>query len=464
MVRKRWSAAGHDGEAKVRYLVRPRRSVVEELDIPARTLSRRGRARRLETLRIKRRHDRETTAIDAMVRDYRGRVVRGGTEAPLTGMHLVDITPADADRLGRDHPGLVVLRDRALDLIRPVRRPETVPTGRPATADLWHLERVGLGARGRRRLSATGSGVTVAVLDTGVDASHPELAGAVRGGVRFDVDRGAVIAEPTSFDTEGHGTHVAGLICGRRVGVAPGAKVFGAIMLPGGRGMLSDFVLALEWAGQEESVQIVNLSAGIPGWIDGMQETILDLRRVGVLPVVAVGNEGAGRTRSPGNYPHVVSVGAAARGGGVAGFSGGGRISAEGRSWTVPALVAPGEQVMSAVVGGGYEAWDGTSMAAPIVAGLAALLLEAHGTGDLAVADLEGMLLESCARLDAPGARQGHGLARVHPGLVSGDALRHPPAAKPPRRATRRKGASAGSARSPSARSGSARQDRPGGR
>ena len=394
-------------------------------------------------VRSLRRRDRRSLDLDAMVRDYRGTLVRGGAETPLTGIQLIEMAPDDAERLGRDQPALVVLRDRAIDLIRPVRRSPGASKVRPAAADLWHLGRIGLGGRTRARLSATGAGVTVAVLDTGIDGSHPELEGAVDAVVRFDPVSGAVIRAESCIDTDGHGTHVAGLICGRRVGVAPGAKAVGAVMLPGGRGMLSDFVLALEWAGQEESVQVVNLSAGIPGRVDGMQETIGDLRRVGVLPVVAIGNEGAGKTRSPGNYAEVLSVGAAARDGGVAAYSGSGRIADGVRRWSVPALVAPGEQVMSAVIGGGYEAWDGTSMATPIVAGLAALLIEAHGGGDLTVADLETLLLESCTRLDGPVGRQGRGLARVHRTLRTSPPARHAPVAKPPpaqRRARKARG------------------------
>lgn len=452
MARKRRSSAGACGDEVVRYLVRPRGAGVEAFDVPPGSVTRRGASRRLAALRSARRRGIEACDLDAMVRDYHGRIVRGGADTPLTGMQLVDMSPGEAERLGRDHPSLLVLRDRRIDLIRPVRPTSGVPKGRPAAADLWHLDRVGLGARSRRRLGVTGAGVTVAVLDTGVDASHPELSGAVRGAVRFDPATGAAIGEPTSFDTDGHGTHVAGLICGRTLGVAPGAEVFGAIMLPGGRGMLSDFVLALEWAGQEETVRIVNLSAGIPGWVEGMEETILDLRRVGVLPVVAVGNEGAGRTRSPGNYPDVISVGATARQGGVASFSGGGRMAAEGRSWTVPKLVAPGENVMSAVIGGGYEAWDGTSMAAPIVAGLAALLLEAHAGRELTVTDLEELLLESCARLDGPAVRQGRGLARVHRTLVSEPDRARKGKATPPRPPATRRTGTVGSPRHASGR------------
>jgi subtilisin family serine protease len=204
---------------------------------------------------------------------------------------------------------------------------------------------------------------------------------------------------------------VAGLICGKTVGVAPGTKVTSGVMIPGGRGNLSDFILALEWAAALPEVQIVNLSAGIPGYLPEMQAVVGDLLAVGILPVFAVGNEGRNRTRSPGNYIEPLSVGATDRRNRVAGFSGGGVLIADNHQYTVPDLVAPGAGVYSSVVGGGYEAWDGTSMATPIVTGVAALILEKRP--NLTVTDLVDELLDTCRDLGAPPERQGKGLVQV---------------------------------------------------
>lgn len=182
-------------------------------------------------------------------------------------------------------------------------------------------------------------------------------------------------------------------------------------MIPGGRGNLSDFILALEWAATQPEVQIVNMSAGIPGYLPQMRAAVADLLYDGIFPVIAVGNEGRNKTRSPGNYIEVTSVGASNRDGRVSNFSGGGTIVADNHQYIVPDLVAPGEGVYSSVMGGGYEAWDGTSMATPIVSGVAALILEKHS--DIRVTDLQGEIMNACKDLNFAPDRQGAGLVQV---------------------------------------------------
>lgn len=163
------------------------------------------------------------------------------------------------------------------------------------------------------------------------------------------------------------------------MGVAPGARILNGVMIPGGNGNVSDFVLALEWTARRSDVQIVNMSAGIRGFTEGLLQVVSeDIRTVGILPVFATGNEGRNKTRSPGNYIDPISVGASNRDDRVASFSSGGTLVTENHQYTVPDLVAPGEGVYSSVIGGGYEAWDGTSMATPVVAGVAALMLEKY--------------------------------------------------------------------------------------
>ena len=182
-------------------------------------------------------------------------------------------------------------------------------------------------------------------------------------------------------------------------------------MIPGGFGNLSDFVLALEWAATQPEVQIVNMSAGIRGYLPEMREPVADLLAVGVLPVIATGNEGRNRTRSPGNYNEVLSIGASNRQSRIASFSSGGTLIADNHQYWVPDLVAPGESVYSSVMGGGYESWNGTSMATPIASGVAALILEKYPA--MTVFDLRETLLTTCRDLGFSGDRQGAGLVQV---------------------------------------------------
>jgi subtilisin family serine protease len=317
----------------------------------------------------------------------------------------------------REFPDALVLRDQPIPLIEPRKTLEAEHKSKLAAADLWHLGLIGLAAARKRKkpFKGTGEGVTVAVLDTGVEASHPEIKHAVLSAYTFDAKAWKAKKAKKSVDTLGHGTHVTGLIAGKTVGTAPGASVVSGVMLPGGHGQLSDFVLALEWCASQPHIQIVNVSAGIRGYLPGMHNVVADLLAVGLLPVVACGNEGRNKTRSPGNYAEVMSVGACNKRSKVSDFSSGGTIVSDQHQYKVPDLVAPGEGVYSCVQGGGYEAWDGTSMAAPIVSAVAALVLERHPK--ITIGQLQEELLTTCKDIGQDEDRQGKGLVQVKAAL-----------------------------------------------
>ena len=337
-------------------------------------------------------------------------VSRGEEHTRVTGTTVVDMTDDEAKRMSRELPDVLLLKDRPIDLIAPVKGTAAAKK-RLTASDIWHFRAIGLKAARSKGFKGTGAGVTVAVLDTGIDDTHAELEGRVLAAYTFDTATWEATQISPSHDTHGHGTHVAGLTCGKSVGVAPGARVLNGIMIPEGSGMLSDFVLALEWAATRPEVQIVNMSAGIRGYLPEMREPVADLLAVGVLPVIATGNEGRNRTRRPGNYNEVLSVGASSKQNRVASFSSGGTLVADNHQYVVPDLVAPGKAVYSSVMGGGYESWDGTSMATPIVSGVAALILEKHP--DMSVPDLQEELLSTCRDLGQPEDRQGAGLVQV---------------------------------------------------
>jgi subtilisin family serine protease len=147
------------------------------------------------------------------------------------------------------------------------------------------------------------------------------------------------------------------------------------------------------------------------GFQPGFDDVVRALLFAGVLPIAAVGNEGRNRTRSPGNYQPLLSVGATGGDGSVAAFSGSGRIQIDHHVYDVPDLVAPGKDVYSSVRGGGYEAWQGTSMSAPIVSGLAALVLERQP--DLPVLDVMDVLLNAATPVPGDPLRAGLGAARL---------------------------------------------------
>ena len=158
--------------------------------------------------------------------------------------------------------------------------------------------------------------------------------------------------------------------------------------------MIARVLGGMNWA-VGKGIRILSMSLGLRGFRDDFEVVTQILRDRNVLPVFAIGNEGAGSSRSPGNYPEALSVGAHDRQGLIADFSSSQRF---GRSDDplVPDLVAPGVDIISARPGGGFQSMDGTSMATPHVAGLAALLLQAmpNATPD----QIEEAIFASCER------------------------------------------------------------------
>ena len=193
------------------------------------------------------------------------------------------------------------------------------------------------------------------------------------------------------------------------MGIAPGAKLASAIVIEGGDAVARvlggmDWVVGL-------GARVLSMSLGFRGMWDDFLPLTRALRARNVVPVFAVGNEGPGTSRSPGNYAEALSVGACDSQGRVADFSSSQRFRRR-LDPVVPDIVAPGVATISARPGGGYQAMDGTSMATPHIAGLAALLLEAHG--DASAADVERAIFGS-STLGAPMAPE-----RANRGLPNG--------------------------------------------
>ena len=239
-----------------------------------------------------------------------------------------------------------------------------------------------------------GAGVKVAVLDTGVDTSHPDLADQVVEEKDFSGSDG-------TGDKFGHGTHVASTVAGtgaksggKYKGVAPGAKILnGKVLDDTGFGSDSGIIAGMEWAVAQKA-DVVNLSLGgtdLPG-TDPMEEAVNRLSAESdTLFVVAAGNEGEfgeGTVGSPGSADAALTVGAVDKSDALADFSS--RGPRVGDSGVKPDLTAPGAEITAAAAAGsileeeypsgvpGYATLDGTSMATPHVAGAAALLAQQH--------------------------------------------------------------------------------------
>ena len=248
------------------------------------------------------------------------------------------------------------------------------------------LRRVGALTAWRRGL--TGNGVRVAVLDSGIDPKHPDLAGRVTESKDF-VGGG-------SMDRMGHGTHVASVIAGSGEasdgtyrGVAPDAELLiGRVLDERGAGAESEVIAGMEWAVRRDA-DVVNVSLGEETPSDGSDPMSEAANRLGerALIVAAAGNGGPDyRTISaPGAAEHAVTVAAVHQDGQTADFSG--RGPRRGDSLAKPDIAAPGVNVVGAkargteagpVVAHRYVELTGTSMAVPYVSGAAAILAQAR--------------------------------------------------------------------------------------
>jgi subtilisin len=324
---------------------------------------------------------------------FKGRSLAGETTAvrtyPNLGLMLGTVDRQGYRALRSDKRLSAVVAAPELSLIRPMR---VAPAAR--TKRSWGLNRLDVPALWKKGL--TGRGILVGHLDTGVDASHPALDGAVHAFAEFD-NLGRPVAGAKPRDSASHGTHTAGTVVGRpagtrTVGVAPGAKLISALVIEGGN-TIARVLGGMDWA-IAETARVLTLSLGVRGYKEDFLIVIRRLRDLGVLPIVAVGNEGPETSRSPGNYPESLSVGACAKDNTVPLFSSSQWLEKPDR--LVPKLVVPGQEVVSCIPGGGYASMSGTSMATPHVAGLAALLLEAF---PVATPDqLENAILSSCER------------------------------------------------------------------
>lgn len=235
-----------------------------------------------------------------------------------------------------------------------------------------------------------GTGVTVAVLDTGIDQEHPDFAGKIAGTQDFT-------GSGSADDAVGHGTHVASTIAGtgaasggRYKGVAPGAKLLAGRVCGALWCEESAILAGMIWAAERAPVVNMSLGQGDSAEVDPLEQAVNDLtEQHDTLFVVSAGNagiEGAGSVGSPSSADAALSVGAVDRDDSLAEFSSRGPRAGDGAM--KPDITAPGVGIVAAsaandVIGepapvSGYSTLTGTSMAAPHVAGAAAILVQQH--------------------------------------------------------------------------------------
>ncbi|MCO1581749.1 S8 family serine peptidase [Crossiella sp. SN42] len=247
-----------------------------------------------------------------------------------------------------------------------------------------------VGAPAAWQAGFTGKGVTVAVLDTGIDDTHPDVAGKVKHSKDFS-GKGNV------KDGDGHGTHVAATAVGSGAaeggkfkGVAPEADLaVGKVLNDNGSGQFDDIIAGMEWAAGEVKAKVISMSLG-GGPTDGSDPMALAVntltRKHNALFVIAAGNYGSpGSVSSPASADLALTVGSVTKSGGRSEFSSQGPRVGDGA--VKPEISAPGSDIVAARATGTamgepvndrYTKASGTSMATPHVAGGVAILAQQH--------------------------------------------------------------------------------------
>ena len=307
-----------------------------------------------------------------------------------------------------------------------------------STDTRWALDQIGA-PDAWTEYGTKGGGVKVAVLDTGIEVEHDDLElytedasdPTYPGGWTVIDSFGAPKDDPGEpFDNYGHGTATSGSVIagdggGQYQGVVPNADLLHANVGPSGSSSFSRIAGGIEWA-IENNADVISISWGSEGYDSRYIDPIRNAQNSGVSVAVSVGNSGDGTSTSPGNDYDSISVGASEIDRDIAPFSSGERIvngdtygSSAPSDWpdayTVPKVVAPGRSVETTVPGNGYAIVDGTSFAAPNVAGAIALVISATD-GNHTPEEIQQALVETASHPDGDNAqdtRYGHGIIDV---------------------------------------------------
>lgn len=343
---------------------------------------------------------------------------------------MVEVTRQSLAALAAQPEVLAILPNQRIHLIKPKQVDYQKLVKREHQDGVtWGLKELGIPELWQ---TTRGADINIAVLDTGVYGEHPALRGKVKGFIVIDPLGNRINAMPT-FDCGSHGTHVCGTIAGGKtddgvsIGVAPEANLYVAAVLIGDATLLT-LVEGMAWA-VEQGADIINMSLGF-NYYEPLFAVLFQqlIEHYGVLPVTAIGNENHGNCSSPGNAHNAFSVGAIEKMRGrakceVASFSSGASLVFPGDALnafvTKPDVVAPGAQIYSCIPPDKrpdetyfYNYMDGTSMATPHVAGVAALLMAAKpdaSTGDIIRALKDTAKHPSGAEL-RPDNRWGYGI------------------------------------------------------
>ena len=313
-----------------------------------------------------------------LIKEYGGKVVMRYDIFPGV---VLKVKASKIDDLGKEGKVKAVEMDATaslpIDAVKGKKKPTPPPPPEFVAGVQWGVDRIDADLVWGDDDVITGEGIKVAVLDTGIDYNHQELSGIYKGGYDFIND------DDNPMDDNGHGTHCAGIIAANSdpegvVGVAYGVDLYAVKVLDsGGSGAYSVIIDGINWAvnnvdyGDYGKMDVISMSLSGRSGSTALEAACDAAQDAGIVIVCAAGNAGrrnvnANTVQYPALYDSTIAVGATDSSDARASFSSTG---------TGLDLVAPGVDIWSTFVGGGYKLYSGTSMACPHVAGTVALML-----------------------------------------------------------------------------------------
>jgi subtilisin family serine protease len=363
----------------------------------------------------------------------------------IDNIMLVTATPDVIENLA-ERPDVVEVFENFTVTLPPMPKSDGHPFVGQAQSQLWDS----ITKIGAKQVWSTygfdGTGVVMGGIDTGVEVDHPDLIGKMvttnpadptypGGWGEFD-SNGNLVPGSVPHDTDGHGTHTTGTQIGGNasgwdIGVAPGAHFMHALVLPGGSGSFAQVIGGMEWIvdpdgnpATDDGCDVVNMSLGATGTYPDMIVPVDNFIAMNVFPAISIGNSGPGAstTGSPGNVPSAFGVGAVDSMDVIASFSSRGPVTWNNPpyvgTYIKPDIAAPGVKIYSSVPGGTWEwnygagDWSGTSMAAPHMAGVAALMKQANPSMDVEL--MKQLVGQTAVDLGDPGMDNNYGWGRVN--------------------------------------------------
>jgi len=322
---------------------------------------------------------------------------------------VILLTPNAAALLAK-MPGVISVEDDAK--VFAFGKPSKPAPEQPKQEMDWGVKRIGADLVWDE--SSTAAGIKVAILDTGIDLSHPDLVDNIKRGINI------IRPSKSENDDNGHGTHVAGIVAAANneigvVGVGHKAELYGVKVLDrSGSGWTSDIIKGIEWC-VNNGMQVVNMSFGSKYYNESFENAVRAAYDKGLVMVAAAGNSGPDENTVayPAKYGEVIAVSATDKSDNIASWSSRG---------SEVELAAPGSNINSTYKDGTYKILSGTSMAAPHVAGVAALLLavpvpaayDANGDGWWNPDEVRSSLRAAADDLGEPGFDNWYGFGLVN--------------------------------------------------